>query len=95
MRIGIALFEGAEELDWAGPWEVLAAWAKGWPEDGVEVLTVAPEAGPVECAKGLRVLADATWESAPPLDVSSSPCSFSERPAWRAARRISRLSSTV
>src|SRR4029077_14710237 len=25
---GVALFEGAEELDWAGPWEVLAAWLK-------------------------------------------------------------------
>ena len=25
--IGVALFEGAEELDWAGPWEVLAAWS--------------------------------------------------------------------
>ena len=23
MRIGIFLFDGAEELDWAGPWEVL------------------------------------------------------------------------
>jgi transcriptional regulator GlxA family with amidase domain len=73
VRIGVALFEGAEELDWAGPWEVLAAWAKGWPEDGVEVLTIAPEAGPVECAKGLRVLPDATWESAPPLDVLVYP----------------------
>jgi hypothetical protein len=23
-RIGVYLFDGAEELDWAGPWEVLA-----------------------------------------------------------------------
>ena len=30
MRIAIALFEDAEELDWAGPWEVLAdcSWAQ-------------------------------------------------------------------
>jgi putative intracellular protease/amidase len=27
MRIAIALFDGAEELDWAGPWEVLSSWA--------------------------------------------------------------------
>ena len=73
MRIGIALFEGAEELDWAGPWEVLAAWAKGWPDDGVEIFTVAREDAVVTCAKGLRVLPDHTWESAPPLDVLVYP----------------------
>lgn len=73
MRIGVALFDGAEELDWAGPWEVLAAWAQGWPDDDVEVLTVAREAGPVRCAKGLRVVPDHTWSSAPPLDVLVYP----------------------
>jgi transcriptional regulator GlxA family with amidase domain len=73
MRIGIALFEGAEELDWAGPWEVLAAWAKGWPDDGVDVFTVARDDGVVTCAKGLRVLPDHTWDSAPPLDVLVYP----------------------
>ena len=31
MRIGLYPFEGAEELDSAGPWEVLAAWAQLWP----------------------------------------------------------------
>jgi transcriptional regulator GlxA family with amidase domain len=73
MRIGIALFEGAEELDWAGPWEVLAAWAKGWPDDGVDVFTVARDDGVVICAKGLRVMPDHTWGSAPPLDVLVYP----------------------
>jgi transcriptional regulator GlxA family with amidase domain len=71
--IGVALFEGAEELDWAGPWEVLAAWAEQWPDDGVRVFTLAREEGPVACAKGLRVLPDETWESAPPLDVLVYP----------------------
>jgi transcriptional regulator GlxA family with amidase domain len=71
--IGVALFEGAEELDWAGPWEVLAAWAEQWPDDGVRVFTLAREEGPVTCAKGLRVLPDETWESAPPLDVLVYP----------------------
>ena len=73
MNIGIAVFEGAEELDWAGPWEVLSAWASGWPDDGVEVFTVADGEGPVRCAKGLRVLADHTWETAPSLDVLVLP----------------------
>jgi transcriptional regulator GlxA family with amidase domain len=69
VRIAIVLFEGAEELDFAGPWEVLAAWADQWPDDGVEVYTVADSLEPVASAKGLRVLADHTWETAPPPDV--------------------------
>jgi transcriptional regulator GlxA family with amidase domain len=73
VRIGIALFEGAEELDWAGPWEVLAAWARQWPEDGVEVFTLARTDGAVTCAKGLRVLPDRTWATAGRLDVLVYP----------------------
>jgi transcriptional regulator GlxA family with amidase domain len=72
-RIAVALFEGAEELDFAGPWEVLAAWATQWPDDGVEVFTVAFSADAVTCAKGMRVLADHTWETAPPIDVLVYP----------------------
>jgi transcriptional regulator GlxA family with amidase domain len=72
-RIAIALFEGAEELDWAGPWEVLAAWSRGWPDDGVEVFTLARDTGPVTCAKGLRVLPDHGWETAPAFDVLVYP----------------------
>jgi transcriptional regulator GlxA family with amidase domain len=73
MVIGVALFDGAEELDWAGPWEVLAAWAQQWPDDGVRVFTLAHSADVVTCAKGLRVLPDETWESAPPLEVLVYP----------------------
>ncbi len=69
MRIAVVLFDGAEELDWAGPWEVLAAWAGGWPDDGVEVYTVAESRGPVTCAKGLQVLSDYAWDEAPTPDV--------------------------
>ncbi len=73
MVIGVALFDGAEELDWAGPWEVLAAWATHWPDDGVRVFTLAREDRVVTCAKGLRVLPDETWETAPPLEVLVYP----------------------
>ena len=71
--IGVALFEGAEELDWAGPWEVLAAWAQQFPDDGVRVFTLAREHEPVTCAKGLCVIPEETWASAPPLDVLVYP----------------------
>jgi transcriptional regulator GlxA family with amidase domain len=73
MRFAIALFEGAEELDWAGPWEVLAAWAQLRPADGVEVVTVAETLDPVRCAKGLRVLAERTWEELGHVDVLVYP----------------------
>lgn len=67
--IGIVLFDGAEELDWAGPWEVLTSACK----DGDRVITVAEAEGPVRCAKGLRVLPDHTFEDCPPLDVIVVP----------------------
>ena len=67
--IGIVLFEDAEELDWAGPWEVLTMACK----DGDRVVTVAQTSEPVRCAKGLRVLADHTFDDCPPLDVIVVP----------------------
>lgn len=72
-RIGVYLFDGAEELDWAGPWEVLAAWAQLCPDDGVEVFTLARERRDVRCAKGLQVRADHTWEDTPPIDTLVYP----------------------
>jgi transcriptional regulator GlxA family with amidase domain len=79
-RIGIFLFEGAEELDWAGPWEVLSFWARIFPDDDVEVFTLSERDGPITCAKGLRVLTDHTWETAPPLDVLVYPGGMGTRP---------------
>ena len=73
MRIAIALFEDCEELDWAGPWEVLAFWAQSFPDDGVEVLTVADSLAPVRCAKGLRVLPDTSWPELGTIDVLVYP----------------------
>jgi transcriptional regulator GlxA family with amidase domain len=74
LSIGIALFDGAEELDWAGPWEVLSYWSRYKPEDGIEVFTVARDnSRPIECGKGLRVLADHSWDSAPEIDVLVYP----------------------
>jgi transcriptional regulator GlxA family with amidase domain len=69
VRIAVVLFEGVEELDWAGPWEVLASWALYFPDDGIEVFTVAGTTKPITCALGARVLADHTWETAPAADI--------------------------
>ncbi|MDQ6616912.1 MAG: DJ-1/PfpI family protein [Actinomycetota bacterium] len=73
LRIAVALFPNAEELDWAGPWEVLGAWARLWPDDDVEVFTVAEEPGPIRCANGLTVHADRSWADAGPIDVVVYP----------------------
>jgi len=72
-RIGIALFDGVEELDWVGPWEVLRAWAKYWPDDGAEVFSASWTDAVVTCAKGMRCLPDRTWDDARPLDVLVYP----------------------
>lgn len=72
-RIGILLFNGVEELDFVGPWEVLAFWTKNCPEDGWEVFTVARYGETVECAKGLKVIPDYSLENAPEMDVVVFP----------------------
>jgi transcriptional regulator GlxA family with amidase domain len=72
-RIAIAVFDGVEELDFVGPWEVLRSWQQWWPDDGAEVFTVAQAPGTITCAKGMRVEPDMTWESAPPIDLLVFP----------------------
>ena len=71
-NIGIVLFDGTEELDAVGPYEVLA-WASREREDFGDVFTVAEHDRPVRCVKGMRFLPDHTFETAPPLDVILVP----------------------
>jgi transcriptional regulator GlxA family with amidase domain len=73
MRIAIALFEDAEELDFVGPWEVLTHWAQEVAQAEVEVMTVAPTLEAIRAAKGLRVLPDHTLHDAGPIDVFLMP----------------------
>jgi transcriptional regulator GlxA family with amidase domain len=79
MRIAIAVFEGAEELDFAGPWEVLAAWRFLHPED-VEVVMVGDSTEPVTCAKGMRVVPETTWAELGDIDVLVYPGGRGTRP---------------
>lgn len=73
MRIAIALFDGAEELDFAGPWEVLAYWARDVADAEVQVVTVAASLDPIRAANGMRVLPDRTWEDVGAIDVLVLP----------------------
>ena len=94
-HIGLLLFDDVEELDAVGPWEVLAAWTRQWPDDGWSVTTIAADGGLVRCAKGLLLQAEHSWADAPPLDVLIQPGGMGTRPqlvdetylAWVRARR--------
>jgi transcriptional regulator GlxA family with amidase domain len=70
--IGIWLWDGVEELDFAGPYEVLTAWARE-SERPITVRTVAESAEPVTCSHGLRVLPDIAWSDAPRFDLFLLP----------------------
>lgn len=72
---GLLLFDGVEELDFVGPWEVFTASSMlrentGQPAD--TIITISEHDRPVRCSKGLRVLADHTSRTIP-RSMSSSP----------------------
>ena len=71
-KIAFVLFEGAEELDFVGPWEVFTmvnAVAKG----EAEAYTVAETAGTITCAKGMQVVARYGFEDCPAPDIVVVP----------------------
>jgi transcriptional regulator GlxA family with amidase domain len=72
MRIALVCFDGMEELDLVGPWEVLRMWQLNWPEDGMEVLTMSLDGETVTCAKGMRIVTDMPADS-DPVDVVVYP----------------------
>jgi transcriptional regulator GlxA family with amidase domain len=69
---GLLVFDGAEELDFVGPWEVLTVSAM-LRDAGDTAVLIAEQPGPVRCAKGLRVLPDHTLTDHPPLDLLLVP----------------------
>ncbi|MBX7080439.1 MAG: DJ-1/PfpI family protein [Nannocystaceae bacterium] len=79
-RIAVLLFDGVEELDFAGPWEVFAAWADQFPDDGIEVQTLATTLDAVRCAKGLSVLPHRTRADAPAAELLIVPGGRGTRP---------------
>jgi transcriptional regulator GlxA family with amidase domain len=70
--IGIVIFDRVEELDFVGPWEIFSFLRDLEPET-CDVFTVSERGGEVRCAKGLRVLADYSFETAPRADVLLVP----------------------
>ncbi|WP_028707736.1 DJ-1/PfpI family protein [Propionicicella superfundia] len=82
-RLGILLFDGVEELDAMGPWEVLSYWTSHHPADGWETRLVARDKVPVTAAKGAVLVPHAAW--APDLDLVVIPGGAGTRALMRDA----------
>ena len=72
-HIGILLFEGVEELDAVGPWDVLAYWTQEYPEDGWTVSCISADGRAVVAAKHLVIGAHHSVADAPELEVLIHP----------------------
>jgi transcriptional regulator GlxA family with amidase domain len=73
-RIGIWVWDGVEELDFAGPYEVLTAWAlMAADEREITVQLVAESTDPVTCSHGLRVIPDVALADLGPVDLFLHP----------------------
>lgn len=64
LRAAVLLFDGVEELDFVGPYDVLATWQDLHPES-IAVTTIAEGGAPVRGGHGLRVIPDGDWPAAP------------------------------
>ena len=82
-HIGLLLFDGVEELDAVGPWEVLSYWTQAYPEDGWTIACLSHDGGPVRAAKSLVLGAHHPIAGAPPLDVLIHPGGPGTRPMLR------------
>jgi transcriptional regulator GlxA family with amidase domain len=96
-HIGLLLFDGVEELDAVGPWEVLAYWTQEHPEDGWSVSCLSAGGADVIGAKNLVLGAHHALDEAPALHVLIHPGGFGtgrllRDPAhldWVRAQRVS------
>lgn len=68
---GILFFDGTEELDAVGPWEVFTMASK--QRDDIAVVSISEHGGTVTCNKGMRILMDHGFADAPKLDVLLVP----------------------
>lgn len=67
MNFGVLVFDGAEELDFIGPWEMLRVWSR-YAQGPENCLIVAEQLRPQLCAKGLSVNPDVSFADCPQLD---------------------------
>lgn len=70
-RFGFLAFEGAEELDLVGPWELAGIWHDF--AAGPEIVTVGPKAGLITCGRGLQIQVNYDFFNCPSLDYLLVP----------------------
>jgi transcriptional regulator GlxA family with amidase domain len=75
---GIVVFDGVEELDFVGPWEVIGMAAK--LHLPISARLVAKSTAPVRAACGLRVVPDHGFADAPAFDLLVVPGGQGARP---------------
>ena len=79
LRVGLFVFDGAEELDVVGPYEVLTAWAEH-SALRPQVVTFSRDGAGVRCAKGLSLVPDLAMSDVGPLHVLVYPGGRGTRP---------------
>ncbi|MBD8870603.1 DJ-1/PfpI family protein [Nocardioides donggukensis] len=72
-QIGVLVFDGVEELDAVGPWEVLSTWTQQHPQDGWDAFCLSLDGRPVAGAKTLELGAHHSFADAPDMDVLVHP----------------------
>jgi transcriptional regulator GlxA family with amidase domain len=72
LRVGLFVFDEAEELDVVGPYDVLAWWAHH-SDLHPRVLTFSADGAGVRCAKGLSLVPDTSAAEIGPLHVLVYP----------------------
>src|SRR5919199_4324709 len=87
-RIGVLLFDGVEELDAVGPWQVLISWTRQHPEDGWDISCFSPTGRDVLGANGLMLGAHHSTADAPPLDILIHPGGSGTRRLLRDDRHL-------
>jgi transcriptional regulator GlxA family with amidase domain len=90
-NIGILIFDGVEELDAVGPWEVLAYWTRTFPEDDYTVSFLSVTDEPVTAAKGLTLTPTASLTDVTTFDVFLHPGGQGTRPLLRDETHLSRI----
>ena len=77
LRLGILLFNDAEELDFVGPWEVFTmaneVAERSGQEKPFDAFMIAEKNEAVHCRKGMRVLPDLTAAASGKLDILLIP----------------------
>jgi transcriptional regulator GlxA family with amidase domain len=79
-HIGLFLFDGVEELDAVGPWEVLSHWTQAFPDDGWAISCFSTDGRPVLGAKNLTLGVHHATGASPSFDVLVHPGGPGTRP---------------